>query len=279
MVASFCLAALLPWLAGGDFYVRSLAQRPFHPLFYLLKPSGTIGHLYGIVGSGMILAGVIIYSTRKRVRYFASLGKMTYFLELHIALCLVGPVAVAYHSTFKLGGLVAVGFWSMMAVVASGFVGRYLWVQIPKGIEGHTLSIQELGNENDRLLALLKEHHDFSPEQIVALDRMIDATMPSKISSLRTLWAGVRHEIHLISTRRALSSWLSANGVSPGHVSACVRIAGRRSILHRRILFLEQLQRVFRYWHVIHLPFTAVLLVIFLVHVATAFLFGYMWGG
>ena len=259
--------------------MRSLAQRPFHPLFHLLKPSGTIGHLYGIAGSGMILAGVIIYSTRKRVRYFASAGKMTFFLELHIALCLVGPAAVAYHSTFKLGGLVGVGFWIMMAVVASGLVGRYLWVQIPKGIEGHALSIRELESENDHLLALLREHHDFAPGQIVALDRMIDATMPSTSSSLGTLLAGAKHEIHLISTRRALAAWLSASGVSPGHVSDCVRIAVRRSILHRRTLFLEQLQRVFRYWHVIHLPFTMVLFVIFLVHVAASFLFGYMWGG
>ncbi len=129
LVVSFCLAAVLPWLAGADFYERSLAQRPFHPLFHLLKPSGGIGHLYGIAGSVMILAGVIVYSTRKRIRIFEPVGKMKYFLEIHIALCLVGPTLIAYHSTFKLGGIVGVGFWSMMAVVASGFVGRYLWAQ------------------------------------------------------------------------------------------------------------------------------------------------------
>lgn len=279
LVASFCLAAVLPWLAGADFYMRSLGLRPFHPLFHLLKPSGGIGHLYGIVGSAMILVGVIIYSTRKRVRLFESIGKMKHFLEFHIALCLVGPTLIAYHSTFKLGGIVGVGFWSMMAVVASGFVGRYLWAQIPKGIKGHALSIQELEIENNRLLTLLKQHHNFSPEQTVALDQRIDATMPSTSSSLKTLWAVAKHDLHLFSRRRALSAWLSANGVSPDHVSGCVRIAGRRSILHRRMLFLEQLHRVFQYWHVIHVPFTMILFVIFLVHVATAVLFGYVWGG
>jgi hypothetical protein len=29
-------------------------------------------------------------------------------------------------TTFKIGGLVAVSFWSMVAVVASGVLGRYL---------------------------------------------------------------------------------------------------------------------------------------------------------
>jgi hypothetical protein len=279
LIASLCLAAGLPWLVGGDFYMRSLAERPFHALFHLLKPSGRIGHLYGIAGSLLIIVGVIVYSSRKRIRLFDSAGKLKYFLEFHISVCLIGPTLVLYHSSFKLGGIIGIGFWSMMAVVASGFVGRYLWAQIPKGIRGHALSIQELEAENNRLLTLLKEHHDFSPEQTLVLDRMIDATMPSKGSSLKTLWAVAKHDLHLFSGRRALKAWLSANGVSSDHMSACMGIAGRRSILHRRMLFLEQLRRIFQYWHVVHVPFTVVLLAIFLVHVATAILFGYVWGG
>ena len=277
--ASACLAAALPLLAGGDYYLRCLAHSPFHPLFHLLKPSGPVGHFYGIIGSGLILVGVIVYSTRKRVRLFASLGTMKHFLEFHIAVCLVGPILIAYHATFKLGGIVGVGFWSMMAVVISGFIGRYLWVQIPKGIEGQALSIKELETENARLLTLLKEHHEFSPAQTLALDRLIDATMPSRGTSLRALRAVVWHDVRLFFRRRALSAWLSANGVYIDQVSACVSIAGRRSILHRRILFLEQLQSAFQHWHVIHLPFTVVLLIIFLVHVAASVLFGYVWGG
>ncbi len=279
LVASVCLAAALPWLGGGDYYVRGLAQRPFHPLFHLLKPSGTIGHLYGIVGSTLILVGVIVYSTRKRFRFFASVGTMKHFLEFHIALCLVGPILIAYHATFKLGGIVGVGFWSMMAVVLSGIIGRYLWVQIPKGIEGQALSMKDLETENVRLLSLLKKHHEFSPEQTLALDRLIDATMPSRGGVMKTLRVVLLHDVRLFFRRRALSAWLSANGVTNDQVSACVSIAGRRSVLHRRILFLEQLQSAFRHWHVVHLPFTYILLIIFLVHVAASVLFGYVWGG
>jgi hypothetical protein len=279
LVVMFCLVAVLPWCAGGGFYMSNLAQRPFHPLFHSLKPSGSVGHLYGIAGSVMILVGVIFYSVRKRMRFFALTGKMKHILQFHIALCLAGPALIAYHSTFKLGGLVGVGFWSMMAVVASGFIGRYIWIQIPKGIEGHALSIRDLEAENTQLLAQLREYHDFSVEQTHALDRMIDATMPLKGSSLETLWAVAKHDVHLLSKRRALSGWLSDNGVSRDHESACVRIVKRRSILHRRILFLEQLHRLFRFWHVIHVPFTLILLIIFVVHVTTAFLFGYVWGG
>jgi hypothetical protein len=279
LIAALCLAAVVPWLVGGDFYMLGLAQRPFHALFHLLKPSGRIGHLYGIAGSLLIIIGVIVYTSRKRLRSFSSIGKLKYFLEFHITVCLVGPLLVLYHSSFKLGGIVGVGFWSMTAVVASGIVGRYLWAQIPKGIRGHALSIQELEAENTRLLALLKEQHEFSAEQTEALDRMIDATVPPRGSALKTLWVVVMHDLHLFSRRRKLSAWLSSNGVSPEHMSACVRIAVRRSVMHRRMLFLEQLRRIFQHWHVVHVPFTVILLVIFLVHVGTAILFGYVWGG
>jgi len=279
LVVVFCLAVILPWLAGGDFYLRGIAQRPFHPLFHLLKPSGRVGHMYGIVGSVMILAGVVIYSGRKRIRRFADAGKMKVFLQVHTALCLVGPALIVFHATFKTGGLAGIGFWSMMAVVASGFVGRYLWIQIPKGIEGHAIPIGELEYESERLLEHLEEHHQFSPEQIRALDRMIDAAPPSRNSIAGTLRAVVWHDLRYFARRRTLTRWLSANGVTPDHMAECVTIAGRRSVLRRRILFLEQLHRIFRYWHVIHLPFTYILLVTFLVHVAAAFLFGYLWGG
>jgi hypothetical protein len=279
LITAFCLAAVIPWIAGRDFYVLSLAQRPFHPLFQVLKPSGRIGHGYGIAGSLVILAGVIAYSARKRFRPLASFGRMNRFLEFHIAAGLVGPTLIVYHATFKLGGLIGVGFWCMAAVVASGFIGRYLWVQIPRGTEGDALSIRELDVENERLLSQMKIHHDFSPRQITALDRLIDFMVPAQDSFLRTVWAVATHDLRIVVRRRELSRWLAVNGVSPGHVSEIRRLAGRRSVLHRRILLREQLHRVFRYWHVIHLPFAAVLLVIFLVHVATAVLFGYTWGG
>lgn len=235
--------------------------------------------MYGIAGSTMIIFGVIMYSLRKRIRAFAALGKLRYFLQVHIALCLIGPVLVLYHSTFKLGGIVGIGFWSMVAVVLSGIIGRYIYVQIPKGIQGQALSLRELEAENRRLFEHLKEHHEFSADEVRNLDQLVDATLPAKGSPLRTLWVILRHDLHLVLSGTILRQWLLAKGVDRARVASCTTIVRRRSVLHRRILFLEQLQRLFGYWHVIHVPFTLILLVIFLVHISTAFFFGYVWGG
>ena len=39
---------------------------------------------------------------------------------------------VLFHTAFKFGGIVAVSFWSMVAVFLSGIIGRFIYIQIPK---------------------------------------------------------------------------------------------------------------------------------------------------
>ena len=72
------------------------------------------------------------------------LGILKYWLEFHIFLCTLGPIMVLFHTAFKFGGLVAVSFWSMVAVFLSGIVGRFIYIQIPRSIEGRELSLSEV---------------------------------------------------------------------------------------------------------------------------------------
>ena len=47
--------------------------------------------------------------------------------------------------------------------------------------------------------------------------------------------------------------------------------------LGRKIEMLETMHNLFRYWHVVHLPFAIVMLIIMLIHVGVTILFGYRW--
>jgi hypothetical protein len=47
--------------------------------------------------------------------------------------------------------------------------------------------------------------------------------------------------------------------------------------LNRRIERLQVMQNLFKYWHVAHLPFALVMLVIMVIHVAVTIVFGYKW--
>ncbi len=112
-----------------------------------MKASGIIGHGLGIVGSLLILLGVFTYMLRKRLRFFSRMGILKHWLEFHIFFCTLGPVLILFHTTFKFGGIVAVSFWSMVAVFLSGIVGRYIYLQIPRSIEGRELTLREMEDQ------------------------------------------------------------------------------------------------------------------------------------
>ena len=103
----------------------------------------------------MITIGVALYMARKRIRALARLGRLKHWLEFHIFLCTLGPFLVLLHTSFKFGGIVSIAFWSMVAVVASGVFGRYVYVWIPKTLGGQFLSLRELHGETGELLASL----------------------------------------------------------------------------------------------------------------------------
>jgi len=45
------------------------------------------------------------------------------------------PLLVAVHAAGAFGGVIGLGFWSMMLVWLSGIVGRYLYARIPPAVE------------------------------------------------------------------------------------------------------------------------------------------------
>jgi hypothetical protein len=135
---------------GFGYYTTSIPERPFLPAYSTMKPSGPYSHGLGIVGASMITIGVTMYSTRKRVKRLWNLGKLSRWLEVHIFLCLLGPLLVVYHTTFKAGGIAAISLWCMLSVAASGIIGRFLYVQIPRNIKGNELSEQEIGSGSAR---------------------------------------------------------------------------------------------------------------------------------
>jgi len=269
---------LIIGLRGFGFYTTPAGERPFHAQYDSLKPTGFEGHGYGIVGTALIIGGVAIYSARKRVRFLRDVGKLKHFLEFHIFLCLLGPILVTYHTTFKIGGLVAVSYWCMVAVVASGIIGRYLYVQIPKGIQGNELSTDELTQRGARIFELLRRTYGVDLDVIKELDHI---AVPPKKPSEMSLWDVASFVVVNDLTRRmrirALVGGLRRKGVDPRMLRAIRALANQRTVLIRRVAFLEQLRQVFHYWHVIHLPFSIVMFAILFLHVGVAIAFGYTW--
>lgn len=234
------------WL-GYSYYTLPVIDRFDHPMFEQLKPSGLIGHGLGIIGTLLILIGVIVYMARKRIKIFRGLGFMKYWLEFHIFLCTLGPVLVLYHTTFKFGGIVSIAFWSMAVVWLSGFVGRYLFIQIPRTINGRELSLKEVQDMRD------------------ALD-----------AELMTLYNIDMHQLASIKASK-IDAKLKMVNIAPGDVRKIKKLMNKERSLGRRIQRLSSMRNLFKHWHVIHLPFSILMLIITIVHVTIQLLFGYKW--
>jgi hypothetical protein len=239
--------------------------------------TGFFGHGLGIAGSLMMLSGVAIYSTRKRVRRFRFTGKIKHFLEFHIFLCLLGPVLVVFHSTFKFGGLVSLSLWSMIFVALSGIFGRYIYTQIPKTTDGDELSLDELTRENEVLRMRLRTQFHLAPATLDMIDATSTLRADGRISAAGSIIALIRDDLTRRTRFRAVRRQLLGEDLPAEQVEHVLRVAGKKALLVRKIAFFDTARYLFQYWHVIHLPFSIIMFLILLVHVALTVSLGYTW--
>ena len=85
---------------GYSYYNTAFEERFYHPQHDWFKPSGAYGHGLGILGTFMILFGVVIYIVRKRYNFMAKYIRLKYLLEFHIFLCTLGPILILFHTAF-----------------------------------------------------------------------------------------------------------------------------------------------------------------------------------
>lgn len=96
---------------------------------------GWFGHGLGVLGFILMLSTETLYSLRKRSRT-ARWGRMSVWLQFHIFTGIVGPFMVLLHTSWKFNGLAGASLVLTGLVVASGFIGRYIYTRIPRTSNG-----------------------------------------------------------------------------------------------------------------------------------------------
>ncbi len=166
----------------------------------------------------------------------------------------------------------AISFWSMVAVVLSGVIGRFIYIQIPRTIEGRVMSLSEL--------QLLREEIGTRLTTSLPVNQSFDlafATTPPDQKEggfFRLLWYDIGQRR---STIGQLKRQLKQMGVGGREKKQIVKMVKHEMALSHRIKRLETMKKIFRYWHVAHLPFAIVMLVIMLIHIAVTLAFGNFW--
>jgi hypothetical protein len=273
IVAGYLTGLLAVAYGGSEYYLTPLSDRAFHLDHSEFKPSGSIGHRLGTVGGVMMLL-TFAYSIRKRVPFLQKIGTQKQWLQVHICLGLGGPALVVLHTTGKLGGLAAIGFYSTLAMVISGIFGRYLYSKIPRTRKGNEMSLIQIEQEFSELVTRLGSDREGG--------RLLDA-VEAYLSQVKKQSLGLGQALlvafwdDLKSPVRVIQAWRITSHQRAGLL---VRIRTTRLILKQRRLLkkltvIEASQRLFSYWHIFHRPFTILASVLISVHVAVATYFGY----
>lgn len=259
---------------GFSYYNSPFEERFYHEDHTALKPSGIFGHGLGIIGSTLLTIGVFGYMARKRYRFLAKFGRLKYWLEFHIFLATLGPIMILFHTAFKFGGIVAISFWSMVAVFLSGIAGRFIYLQIPRTIEGRELSLNEIRNMKEDMDEVLQNSKTLDEE---SRNLIINITTRRNTASGGFFSGLVKNYLEDKKSIGEAKRILRAKSIPADERKNIIQIIKNETSLNRKIERLTTMQNLFKYWHVVHLPFALVMLIIMIIHIIVAITFGYTW--
>jgi len=258
---------------GRGYYVTPPVSRALHFQHAVFRPSGPVGLTLGMVGLSLILLS-LLYVIRKRFASLRQAGSLRGWLAWHVLAGIVGPGAVLLHSAFapsSAAGLLA--FAAMWIVVASGFVGRYIHVHVPKTLDGRELGLDEvrarIGVYGRRLAAL---GVDASYLMVAPPPRKHEwLWLLHAMSGL--LWGDRAARRDFEDLRETLSSSLPEGPERGEALELSSRLARERQWLARH----REVRKLMAAWRFFHGWFVAILLAGVLFHVLIAVRFGDLW--
>lgn len=288
LIGGYAIAiALILALAvfGFDYYTLGSAARPFSQKHALLKPSGVIGLKLGFLGLAMFLA-IFLYPLRKKWGWLARQGSARHWLDFHVLLGLAAPFVIAFHCAFKFSGFAGTAFFIMLAVSASGVIGRYLYAQIPRSLNAAEISLGELQEIQVRLAQQLAEQRILPQADLHSLLRLPSREtvqrLPMLIALVYMIVLDVLRGFRVAMLRRRALPFrqklTTIGGLLPTRnpqLEKAIQTAKEEASLSKRALFLARSQQVFHLWHVVHKPFSYSFAVLALIHIVVVTLMGY----
>jgi hypothetical protein len=220
----------------------------------------------GYLGTALMVLSMA-YLLQRRFGWFHRTATNQFWLDVHLMTGIVGPLFIVLHSALRLTTWVSIPFWSMVAVVISGVLGRYLYTLVPSLTSKHDLAILA---HRRAITELAADHPAAGEHACQVLQRETRRSEAAWDIGLVLLLAWVLGD----DVRRI---WTRAR-----NRRALARIAPRkiaRQIAHRidRVVVFERRKELaprgkalLRSWKRVHVPFSIVLLVTMLAHIAFA---------
>lgn len=237
-----------------------------------------LGYTLGIVG-GVMMTLLLLYPLRKKQVRLFRWGPIRHWFRMHMLFGVLGPVMILYHANFKLGAINSnVALFSMLLVASSGLVGRYIYTRIHYGLYGARSNLNGL---QDRLAAakggfanLFRSMPD-AADALARLESWLLRDRPGVVRLLTFPWVALRCWYTRRRIIRLMQDKLMRHGSRsewpPEKTQRAQRVAARfvSSYIEnlRRVAEIGAYERLFSWWHILHLPLFMMLLLAGIVHV------------
>ena len=230
----------------------------------------------GVTGA-MLLLLLLLYPLRKILGPRSPVGSIGAWFHIHLIVGLGGPVLILYHCNFGLGSRNAnVALWSMLAVVASGIVGHFVYqtasAEFYAGKQKAREQLLAIATVLGPLAALRSERESIVDE-LNAFDAELLTPRRGILAGLKARWrveSQRRHFGRLLGQHLADCAALlqlprgdyeRVRATVGGHLDAYFRFARQASSRSMR-------EQIWARWRLFHLPVFLILVLAAVLHVA-----------
>jgi Fe-S-cluster-containing hydrogenase component 2 len=229
------------------------------------KPGDQLSTYAGLIGT-ILMVIAAIYPVFRRINLFRWMASNTMWFDFHLMAGTVGPMFIGLHSVLRLDSWVSAAFWSMVITVISGFLGRYLYTQVPELSSG--VELEELDHER----AFQKARPTLTVpmaeiDRELAEQRKIAQRVAQSPSVLRALWWLLFQDIGRIPRTMARRGRLRQLGVDRATRNDLARRAARMIVIARRQVVAPKAALLLNSWKKVHVPFTVILTGFSVVHI------------
>src|SRR4030067_879534 len=142
----------------------------------------------------------------------------------------------------------------MLAVALSGILGRYLYLQIPRNIRGHELTLEEI-RQFDKSLAEQLEKYQVDKAILEKMEAGLEKEVAIHKSTIPFFITIFKNDFKRWIYRKELKSQLIDSGFPRKNLRPVMTLIKLKMKTSRRIIVLHKVQQIFHYWHTIHTPF------------------------
>jgi hypothetical protein len=245
----------------------------------LFTPGDDVGYWIGVAGGTMMLV-LLCYPLRKYAGFMRHFGPVKWWFWGHMVLGIGGPWLILVHSTFHLGSLNAtVALYSMVVVVSSGLVGRFIYVRVHRDLNGEVSSLNTLQASAGLAGSEARSWLKFAPDveaRLVAFEQY--AIRPGAD------WPTILRQVFVLPLRQVATQRACRRALRQPLVRLARDKRWSKATLARRQMesyrfvdrYLGSVMRVAQYtgyerlfalWHVVHMPFIFLLAISAVVHV------------